>query len=104
MFTKENIQSTRGLQSSKWDEYYAEFKEPGDALRAPLDKMSGQEASQFAARMRVLEERLGGKRKFHSGVCKVTKTSFVRVRPEGEVPDKEDDQDEQPELPKQDAH
>ena len=85
MFTKDNLQSTRGLQPSKWDEHYESFVLPGDRLKAPLDQMSGQTASQFAARMNVIEQRKGGKRRFHSGVDKIEGIAFVRVRPEGEL-------------------
>lgn len=98
MFEEEVVKSTRGMQSSKWDEHYTKFNEPGKTLWAPLDKMNGAAASQFAARMRVIEERKGGTRKFHSGVDKITGRSFVRVRMENEIPEAGDDQVESPEA------
>lgn len=92
MFEEEVVKSTRGMQSSKWDEHYNKFNEPGKTLWAPLEKMNGAAASQFAARMRVIEERKGGARKFHSGVDKITGRAFVRVRIDGEIPESGDDQ------------
>lgn len=98
MFEEEVIPTTKGLQGSKWDQHYPKFNEPGKTLWAPLEQMSGQEASQFAARMRTMEARLKGDRKFHSGVCNITKRSFVRVRPPGELVSKEEEKaEEQPE-------
>jgi len=94
MFEEEVVLSTRGMQSSKWDEYYPRFNEPGKTLWAPLKEVSGPAAAQFAARMRVIEERKGGSRVFHSGVDKITGRSFVRVRFPGEVPDKDEANEE----------
>ncbi len=98
MFEETIVKSTRGLQSSKWDEFYPKFNEPGKTLWAPLEKMNGAAASQFAARMRVIEERTGGKRKFHSGVDKIVGKSFVRVRPDDEIPTAEEQEEERTQV------
>ena len=90
-FKKTNIASTKGLQGSKWDSLYPEFVNPGDTLEFDPEKVSGAAASQAAKRMMVLEEAKGGTRKFHSGVNKVKGVTFVRVRPEGEIQEQEDE-------------
>jgi hypothetical protein len=93
MFTKKNRESIKGTQPTKWDKHYAEFASPGDCLEASPDDMSRAAASQFAARMNKLEEIKGGKRRFHSGFNVLENVTFVRVRPDNEVTDKEEEQD-----------
>ena len=97
MFTKTNETTTKGMQASKWDKHYEEFKQGGDTLWAPEDAMAPAAAAQFAARMRVLEAKLGGTRKFHSGHDKVTHRTFVRVRPDNELPSADEEKEEKSE-------
>ena len=91
---KTNLQTIKGIQPSKWDQYYEEFKNPGDTLQDDIANMTKAAASQFAARMNKMEEFRGGKRKFHSGYNVLTGKTFVRVRPEGEVPDSQEQEEE----------
>lgn len=94
MFEEKIVESTRGIQGSKWDQYYDKFDKPGKALYAKESDMSRPQAAQFSARMNKLEEARGGKRKFHSGYDAVEGKTFVRVRPEGEVPSDSEEQSE----------
>ena len=94
MFKKEIVESIKGTQQTKWDQHYAEFDQPGATLFALPTDMKAPAASQFAARMNKLEEMNGGKRKFHSGFNVLKQMNFVRVRPEGEVPDKEEEKEQ----------
>lgn len=91
MFKESVVKSTRGIQPSKWDEYYDKFDSPGKTLSASVEDMKTSAASQFSARMNKLEEHRGGKRKFHSGFNAVTGETFVRVRPDDELPPKEEE-------------
>lgn len=90
MFKESVVKSTKGLQPSKWDEYYPKFDTPGKTLSASLKDMTRAAASQFSARMNRLEESKGGSRKFHSGYNAITGETFVRVRPDDEIPSKEE--------------
>lgn len=100
---KRNIASIKGTQPSKWDKYYYDqtFAEPGDSECFEMDEITSATASQFARRMNEIEKIKGGTRKFHSGINRIENFIFVRWRPEGEIPNKDDkdDDDEQPELP-----
>jgi hypothetical protein len=90
-----NIESVKGVQPSKWDKYYPEFRKAGDTLQDDVTVMNRAAASQFAVRMNKLEQSKGGKRIFHSGYNTLNGKTFVRVRPEGEVPEKEEEQSEE---------
>jgi len=91
---KTTIETVKGMQPSKWDQYYEEFDHAGATLQDDEANMNRAAASQFAVRMNKIEAMRGGKRKFHSGYNVLTGKTFVRVRPDGEVPDKTEEQQE----------
>lgn len=88
-FTKKNVPIARGMQPTKWDVLLPEFSEPGDTIYFDPEEVKRPAVSQCAKRMMILDP----SRKFHSGYDVLLKQTFVRVRPDGEVPDK----DEEPE-------
>lgn len=92
-FEKEVLTTTRGTQSTKWDELYVHFVNPGDTLFFDKSEVSRAAASQCAKRMILLDAEKQG-RKFHSGWHPIKEKTFIRVRPAGEVPDKKDEQEE----------
>lgn len=96
-FQKENVKTTRGMQPSVFDALLPEFKEAGDCLYFDEADMSRPKASQAAKRLTALS---GGK-KFHSGFDAVKKKVYVRLRMDGEVPDKQDD--DSSEAPEQES-
>lgn len=86
-FVKKNIQNIKGTQPTKWDKLLPEFVEPGDTLYFDPEEVKRPAASQCAKRMMVLDP----SRRFHSGFDVLLKQTFVRARPDGEVPDKEEE-------------
>lgn len=79
-FTKTKIESTKGLQPSKWDFLAEELTEPGDTAEFDPTKVSRANAAVGAARLR----KLTGK-KFHSGFNAISGKTFIRLRMDGEV-------------------
>jgi hypothetical protein len=86
-FKKVKMESTKGIQPSKWDELDGQL-EPGEA--AEFDNETKQAVAQGAARLR----KLTGK-PYHSGYNTLTKKTFIRLRPDGEVPSREDTDEEE---------
>lgn len=98
-FKTGNLQQVKGHQKSKHDELVVHFPNPGDfisqgkkSLENP-DGLTSAMASAIARRMEVLTGH-----KFHSFWSEIEKEFFVRRRLEGEIPDKEEEQ----ETPEQD--
>lgn len=89
-FTRTNIASIKGLQPSKYDFLLENFVEPGDAIEIEEAQMPRQTASVLAKRFKTLT----GK-PFHSFFNVQTKKVTIRVRPDGEIPDKEDKAEEE---------
>ena len=85
-FTKTKIESTKGLQRSKWDVLADELTEPGDTAEFNPDVVSRANAAAGAARLR----KITGKR-FHSGFNALKNKTFIRLRMESEVDDKEEE-------------
>lgn len=84
-FVKTNIQSTKGLQKSKYDVLLEEFKEPGDALEFDPAILSAPTAAIIAARFRK-----NTKKPFHSFVNTTSKKVTIRLRLDGELTSKEE--------------
>lgn len=87
-FRKTKIESTKGMQPSKWDVLADELTEPGDTAEFEESVVSKAQASQGAARLR----KLTGK-PYHSGYHVVNKTTFIRLRMPDEVAEKEHEND-----------
>ena len=92
-FTKKNIPVAKGIQSSRYDKLLPEFVEAGDTLEFEESDLTRAAASQAAKRLMILD----GSRKFHSGWNPVAKKVFIRVRPDGEIADKNDEKEEEDE-------
>lgn len=86
-FTKVKMESTKGIQPSKWDVLEGQL-EPGEAAEFDPEKVTKQSAAQGAARLR----KLTGK-PYMSGYNSITKKTFIRLRPDGEIPDKNEEYD-----------
>lgn len=91
-FEKEVLPTTRGIQSTKWDGLLEHFVNPGDTLFFDEAVVSRAAASQAAKRMIQLDSQ---GRSFHSGFHTVKRKTFVRVRPTGELPSKEEAKEEE---------
>lgn len=97
-FEKETLETTRGIQATKYDELLPNFVNPGDTLffeeGSDDGKLTRAAASQAAKRMISLDPQ---KRLFHSGYHTVKRRVFIRVRPTGEVPSKSEESQDQDE-------
>jgi hypothetical protein len=85
-FVKDNIQSVKGRQPTKYDHLLEAFENPGDRIKFEESECSRATASQIAKRLMILAP---GKQ-FHSGFDVLEKLVFVRLRVEGEIPSKEE--------------
>ncbi len=85
-FTKVKMESTKGIQPSKWDALVGQL-EPGEA--AEFKNETKAAVAQGATRLR----KLTGK-PYHSGWNALTKKTFIRLRPDGEIPSKEEEKEE----------
>lgn len=90
-FETEVIPEFRGRGKSKWDELLPHLDAPGKTLFFDPEEVTKQNAATAAQRMRVLDS----SRDFHSGYDVLKKKTFVRVRPEGELPSKDEDEDKE---------
>ncbi len=86
------MESTKGIQPSKWDELAGQL-EPGEA--AEFENETRAAVAQGATRLR----KLTGK-PYHSGWNALTKKTFIRLRPDGELPNKEEAKEEEEEEQK----
>lgn len=93
-FNKEKVESTKGMQSSEYDVLLSEFTEGGHTLYWDEGDVKRQKAALIAARLRLI----GKGKVFHSGFDVVRQQSFVRLRPDGEVPDKTEEKEVVAEL------
>lgn len=85
-FKKTKIESTKGIQPSKWDFLAQELTEPGDTAEFEENEVSRPSAAQGAARLR----KLTGK-PYHSGYHAINKTTFIRLRMPDEVIEKDEE-------------
>lgn len=98
-FEKEIVETTKGMQSSVYDELYPHFTQPGETLYFNEADMSRASASQAAKRLMKLDKASGFSNIFHSGWDAVKKKVYIRVRPQGEVPRPEEAETPELELP-----
>lgn len=87
-FTKTNIPTTKGRQSSKWDVLVPEFQEQGDSLQFEESEVSRPAASAAAKRLTLLT----GKN-IHSFYDVKEKKVTIRWRKDGELQEKDEDND-----------
>ena len=87
-FTKVKMETTKGTQPSKWDFIDGQL-EPGEAAEFDPDVVSKSSAAIGAARLR----KLSGK-PYHSGYNTISKKTFIRLRPNGEIPSQEEKEEE----------
>lgn len=92
-FEKKVFEKSNGMQASAFDVLLPEFTTPGETLLFDEADMPRAKASQAAKRLNALDP----SRKFHSGWNPVEKKVFIRVRPDGEIPSKEDAAEEKKE-------
>jgi vacuolar-type H+-ATPase subunit I/STV1 len=92
-FTKKNLPEAKGFQKTKYDKLLEHFVEPGDSLFFDELDLSKPAASQAAKRLMILDPT----RKFHSFYNVIEKKVVIRVRPAGEVIDKEEEKEQEEE-------
>lgn len=85
-FKKTKIESTKGIQPSKWDFLAQELTEPGDTAEFEESQVSRASVAQGAARLR----KITGK-SYHSGYHAINKTTFIRLRMPDEVIEKDEE-------------
>lgn len=89
-FTKDNLTNIKGRQPSQWDALISEFERPGDRVKFDPSKVTKAQAAQGASRLRKLHP----DKAFHSGYDAIDKVTFIRLRMPGEVPDKDEENEE----------
>jgi len=95
------VPTVKGVQATKYDAWLEKFTTPGHALFFTEEELGRQTASNVAKRMMLLDSKKGG-RKFHSYFDVIEQMVVIRVRPQGEVPEK-GEEEEKEELPKQET-
>lgn len=83
-----NIESSKGVRSSRYDALIEHFNKPGDTIEYDPDVVSSQTGSNIAKRLALIS----GKR-FHSFRHGINKTICIRLRPDGEN-EQEEEQEE----------
>lgn len=76
---KTNIESSKGVRGSRYDALIEHFENPGDTLEFDSDNVPSQTGSNIAKRLSLVS----GKR-FHSFKHGINKTTCIRLRPDGE--------------------
>jgi len=95
------VPTVKGVQATKYDAWLDKFTTPGHALFFTEEELTKPAASQAAKRLMLLDSKKGG-RKFHSYFDVIEQMVVVRVRPQGEVPEK-GEEDEKDDMPKQES-
>ncbi len=87
-FKKANLESVKGRQPSKADALLPHFENQGDTLFFEEADLSRQSAAQYAARLR----KISGK-PFHSFYDVLEKKVAIRLRIDGEVVKKDEEEE-----------
>lgn len=85
-----NIESSKGVRGSRYDALLKHFKQGGDTIEYDPDVVPPQTGSNIAKRLALVS----GK-KFHSFKHGINKTTCIRLRPDGENEQEDNDQEEE---------